>query len=99
VDVYDAMTSPRVYRGPMCPYDVIDIFLQEGLQKYESKYILTFLRRIAESYLNEMVRISDGREGRIIYINNFALSRPTILVGDEPVDLNKQKNLRIQEIL
>jgi putative nucleotidyltransferase with HDIG domain len=99
VDVYDAMTSPRVYRGPMCPFDVIDIFLQEGLQKYESEYILTFLRRIAESYLNEMVKLSDGREGRLVYINNFALSRPTILIDGEPVDLRKEKNLCIREIL
>jgi putative nucleotidyltransferase with HDIG domain len=99
VDVYDAMTSPRVYRGPMCPFDVIDVFLQEGLQKYESEYILTFLRRIAESYINEKVRISDGREGRIVYISNFALSRPTVLVDGEPIDLYKEKSLRIQEIL
>lgn len=99
VDVYDAMTSPRVYRGPMCPFDVIEIYVQEGLQKYESEYILTFLNRIAESYINEQVRLSDGREGRLIYIDGQALSRPTILAGSDVVDLRKEKSLHIEEIL
>lgn len=99
VDVYDAMTSPRVYRGPMCPFDVIEIFEQEGLQKYESEYILTFLRRIAESYLNENVKLSDGRVGRLVFINERALSRPTVLVDNEPVELGREKELRIMEIL
>ncbi len=99
VDVYDAMTSPRVYRGPMCPFDVIDIFVREGLQKYESEYILTFLKRIAETYMNETVRLSDGRKGRIIYISNHAPSRPTILVGEIAVDLRREKQLTIAEIL
>ena len=28
-DVYDAMTSARVYRGPLCPFDVVHIFESE----------------------------------------------------------------------
>lgn len=99
VDVYDAMTSPRVYRGPMCPFDVIDIFVKEGLQKYDSKFIMVFLKRIAESYINERVRLSDGREGKIIYIDGQALARPTIFVNEEVIDLRKEKSLYIEEIL
>lgn len=99
VDVYDAMTSPRVYRGPMCPFDVIDIFLEDGLQKYDSKSLLIFLQRIAESYLNEKVRLSDGQEGQLIYINPHALSRPTVLTLQKPVKLEEEKDLYIEEIL
>lgn len=99
VDVYDAMTSPRVYRGPMCPFDVIQLFEEEGFRKYDSAYILTFLKRIAESYLNEQVRLSDGRIGKLVFINVHALSRPVVMVGDQVVDLQKEKHLHIREIL
>lgn len=99
VDVYDAMTSPRVYRGPMCPFDVIDVFVKEGLQKYDSRYILVFLKRIAESYMGERVCLSDGRKGTIIYIDGQAMARPTIMVDGTPVDLRKEKSLMIHEIL
>ena len=34
-DVYDAMTSARIYRGPLCPFQVIGLFVSEGLQKYD----------------------------------------------------------------
>lgn len=99
VDVYDAMTSPRVYRGPMCPFDVIQLFEEEGFRKYDSAYILTFLKRIAESYLNEQVRLSDGRIGKLVFINVHALSRPVVMIGDQVVDLQKEKHLHIREIL
>ena len=99
VDVYDAMTSPRVYRGPTCPFDVIKLFEQEGFQKYDSRYIMIFLRRIAESYLNENVRLSDGRSGKLIYINNHALSRPVVMADGEAIDLRKERYLRIEEIM
>lgn len=99
IDVYDAMTSPRVYRGPTCPFDVIQIFEEEGFQKYDSRYILTFLRRIAESYLNERIKLSDGRIGKLIYINAHALSRPVVMVDGEAIDLRKEKDLKIIEIM
>ena len=99
IDVYDAMTSPRVYRGPTCPFDVIQIFEEEGFQKYDSRYILTFLRRIAESYLNERIKLSDGRTGKLIYINVHALSRPVVMVDGEAIDLRKEKDLKIMEIM
>lgn len=41
-DVYDAMTAARSYRAPLCPFQVIERFEQEGLQKYKPKFILTF---------------------------------------------------------
>lgn len=99
IDVYDAMTSPRVYRGPTCPFDVIQIFEEEGFQKYDSRYILTFLRRIAESYLNERIKLSDGRPGKLIYINVHALSRPVVMVDGKAIDLRKEKDLKIMEIM
>ncbi len=99
VDVYDAMTSPRVYRGPMCPFDVIDIFVQDGLQKYDSEFILVFLKRIADSYINERVRLSNGTEGTIIYVNRNSLASPVIMTDAGPLDLYKEKTIHIDEIL
>jgi putative nucleotidyltransferase with HDIG domain len=99
VDVYDAMTSPRVYRGPVCPFDVIEVFEREGLQKYDSECILIFLKKIAESYMNEEVRLSNGETGKIIFLDPMSLSRPTIMTEKGPVDLRQEPALHITEIL
>ena len=75
-DVYDAMTSARVYRGPLCPFQVISIFEQEGLQKYDPEYILIFLGYIVNTYMHNRVRLSNGMEGDIVLINKLDLSKP-----------------------
>ena len=42
-DVYDAMTAARCYRGPLCPFRVIEMFEVEGFQKYDVSILLPFL--------------------------------------------------------
>ncbi len=95
-DVYDAMTSARIYRGPLCPYKVISIFESEGLQKYEGKYILTFLQHIAETYMNNRVRLSNGLEGDVVFMNRNSLSKPLIQCGGEFVDLSRESGVYIE---
>lgn len=99
-DVYDAMTSARSYRAPKCAFQVIAAFEEEGLQKYNTKYILTFLARMANAYQNSTVILSDGRSGKIIYINKDRLSRPMVQIDeDNIVDLSREPSLTITSIV
>ncbi len=98
-DVYDAMTAARVYRGPLCPFKVIEIFEKEGFQKYETQYILTFLENVVLTYMNNRVRLNDGTIGEIIYINKSHLSRPMIKTSSSFIDLSKESSLYIDAIL
>lgn len=95
-DVYDAMTAARVYRGPLCPFKVISIFETEGLQKYDSHYILTFLEHIANTYMNNRVRLSNGKEGDVVFMNKNSLSKPMIRCGKEFIDLSKETDIYIE---
>ena len=98
-DIYDAMTSDRVYRSALSPFEVIQLFEDEGLYRYDARYIMTFLQRVADTYLNEWVRLNDGREGQIVYINRQQIARPTVQCGDKLVDLGKEKDLKIEQML
>lgn len=98
-DVYDAMTCARVYRGPLCPFEVINLFETEGYLKYDTKYILTFLEGIVQTYINNDVRLNNQMEGEIILINKFDLSRPVIMVEDQFIDLSKHRNLYIEALI
>lgn len=98
-DVYDAMTANRCYRAGLCPFEVIAQFEQEGLQKYKPKYILTFLSRIANTYVNNTVRLNDGTVGEIIFINNH-LTRPTIRTDSQAfINLEERPDLYVQAII
>lgn len=98
-DVYDAMTAARVYRGPLCPFTVIELFEREGLQQYEPRYIMTFLENVVNTYILNRCRLSNGQEGDIIYINRDNLSRPMVQCGREYVNLAEQTNLKIECLL
>lgn len=98
-DIYDAMTCARVYRSPLCPFDVISVFEQEGLHKFDPHYSLTFLESIVNTYVNCTVRLSDGRVGDIIMIDNKNLTRPVVKVGASFIDLAKNRDLSIVAII
>ena len=110
-DIFDAMTSERVYRAAMCPFSVIKYFEDDGIQKYEMKYILTFLENVSNSYLNHHVTLSNGMEGNVIFINPGNFSKPVIRTGtNEIIDLQENyyqsilklsniKNLSIESII
>ena len=98
-DVYDAMTADRSYRKGMCPFKVLDIMQEDGFVKYDPKILMIFMEKITQSYINAIVRLSDDRIGEIISINPNALTRPLVRVGDTFVDLSRDKNLTIKEVL
>lgn len=98
-DVYDAMTATRVYRGPMCPFRVIEIFESEGFQKYDVEFLLVILQNIVNTYIQNRCRLSDGREGDIIYINKDKLSRPVVQCGTQYVNLAEYPDLTVEALL
>ncbi|MCM1112160.1 MAG: HD-GYP domain-containing protein [Muribaculum sp.] len=98
-DVYDAMTAARVYRGPLCPFRVIEIFEQEGFQKYDTAYILNFLENVVNTYIRTRCRLSDGREAEIVFVNKEKFSRPVVRCKDAYLNLAEYPELTIEELL
>ena len=98
-DVYDAMTSARIYRGPLCPFKAIALFESEGLQKYDTRFILTFLENVVNSYLLNKVKLSNGVTGKIVYINKEHLASPTIQTDDGFIDLSVHTDIFIEDII
>lgn len=98
-DVYEAATAPRVYRKGLSPFEVFAMFESEGIQKYDTQMIMTFMKKVADNYRLNRVRLSNGKEGEIVFINKQALARPTVRCGEEFIDLTKEKEITITEII
>lgn len=98
-DIYDAMTSNRVYKKRQPPFDVIEMFESEYLTKCDAAIMLTFLKRISSYYIGCRVRLSDQSTGEIIYINANRISKPLVKVGGQILDLASNPNLKIIEML
>lgn len=91
-DTYDAMTSDRAYRAAICPFDVIEMFEREGIVKYDVEFVLPFLEKAVQAYMNTNVRLSTNQIGKVIMINKNEFSKPVVQVGDEFYDLSKETN-------
>jgi putative nucleotidyltransferase with HDIG domain len=98
-DIYEAMTAKRVYRDPLSPFTVIENFERDGLKKYNPKFLLTFLENVVNSYMNCRVRLSNGEQGDIVYINRVNLSKPLVKTKDNFIDLSKKSDINIESIL
>ncbi len=96
-DVYDAMTSNRVYRSAVCPFSVISVF-ENSIDLFDPKCLSVFLERIAHSYVNNEVVLNDELEGVVVMINKYALAKPGVLVGGAYIDLSRQDKLKITAI-
>ena len=52
------------------------------------------------TYMGNEVLLSDGRQGRVVFINKNALSKPMIECRDgQFIDLSKERELSIEMIL
>ncbi len=99
-DVYDATTAKRSYRSALCPFEVIDTFEKEGIARYNTQFLMTFLKNIAQTYQNNRVILSDGRTADIAILNQHRFSRPVVALQDGTfLDLAQYPDLTIQSVL
>lgn len=94
-DVYDAMTSKRTYRNAMSPIQAIEVLQDEGLQKYDVRFIMVFLENVMNTFIGNRVLLSSGEKGEIIFINKSNITRPTIKCQGHFVDLDQEKEIQI----
>ena len=99
VDIFDAMTSNRVYREKMNPFKVMDI-MKNGSQGSIDPYMgKVFLERLKTSYLGEKVLLSSGDVGVVHEIRTSTPDRPIIRIEDSLVDLDKELHIEIKSMI
>lgn len=98
-DIYDAMTANRVYRGAVCPFEVIHIMEKDAFSTLDPTFALPFLKNVVSSYIHTNVKLSNGQIGEVILINDRDLSRPIVKCANEFIDLSKTPGVTITAIM
>lgn len=94
-DVYDALSSPRVYRGAFQPYESYEYILAKSGMEFDPKIIENFSKNVAVYATGSGVRLSNKQRGTVIKQNpNFPM-RPWVRIFydhdqqlSQPMDLN-----------
>lgn len=98
-DVYDALTSNRVYKGKMTPFDTLREIIKIGYAYFDTKVMMTFLHNIVNYYIGSEVRLNTGEIGQVVYLSPYNTFRPIVKVGNGVIDLSRHDQYEILDII
>lgn len=100
-DVFDAMTSKRVYKEKISPFEVAEKIYNDSFGLFDPKIALVFLKKLSTFYIGSIVTLSNGIRGEVVYINNKGVMEVVIqeLTTGQTLDLSKHKELKIVDIV
>ena len=94
-DVFDAMVSDRCYHAKESPFYVLDYFGTQCLGHLDARFMDIFIKRMSIYFLGERVRLSDGSEAEVVFIDPQRLNKPIVRTADRLVDLAMDMGLAI----
>ncbi|MBP2643782.1 MAG: rpfG 14 [Firmicutes bacterium] len=99
-DMYDAMTSDRVYRQATNLFKAIEEVFSQMFGKLDPEVTTTFLYHLKDSLVGYIVRLSDGSEARVIHLDRDRALRPIVKLSDgRYIDLEARHDLVISEVI
>jgi len=99
-DIYDAMTTDRVYRKKLTAFCVAEILVEQMYNQLDPNLCLSFLNVIKDSVSNSIVSLSNGQRGEVVYLHTIPIIRPIIKLRDGTfLDLSKNRDIRILDVV
>jgi putative nucleotidyltransferase with HDIG domain len=98
-DVYDAMTSKRIYRDKVSPFLVAKQIINDRFGILDPRISQIFLDNICNLYVGARVELSSGLVGDVIFIDPNIIDRPIIACEHGIIDLKKITGIEIVDIV
>lgn len=99
-DIYSAMTSLRSYGKKRTAYDAAATLQSEMFGKLDSQICVQFLGRLRQFFQGNMIRLNDGRQAEVVFMNHANDARPIVRTTDGAViDLSQNRKLAIHRVL
>lgn len=89
-DIYDAMVAKRVYKEASTPFEVLDEFYRDKFSNLDIRLVDIFLNRMAGELSGREVILSDGRIGKIVYIEKTDFAHPVVQCQEEIINTNQE---------
>ncbi|EOD00571.1 HD-GYP domain-containing protein [Caldisalinibacter kiritimatiensis] len=98
-DIFDAMTSDRVYKEKESPFTVAELINNNSFGVLDPRISFLFLNNISKFYVGNIVKLSTYEIGEIVYVHRELPTRPVVKVDEKYVDLLKEKNIHIIDVI
>lgn len=77
-DVYDALTSDRVYRKRLMPHEAIEYLMGNAGTHFSTNLVSTFVSSVAPYPPGTYLRLSTGEVGVVMHVDMKLASRPMV---------------------
>ncbi|WP_036717434.1 HD-GYP domain-containing protein [Paenibacillus sp. JCM 10914] len=98
-DVYSAMTTNRVYQSKQQLLTVLRELYGLSFGKLNGKPTHAFIQQMLPNFIGKKVELTNGESGIIVMNHPSDYFRPLVQVGPRFVDLSKEVDVAIAEIL
>lgn len=98
-DSYVTLITEERNHPALTPFEALKALQETDYKKYDSKFLLTFIDRVSQNYIQHEVLLSNGQIGTIIMLNKLDLTKPLVQIGTAFVDLALQQDVSIEKIL
>ncbi len=99
-DVYDALTSDRVYKAANSPGFALEYIMANAGTQFDHEIAKMFFKRIIPYPVGSYVLLSNGEVAIVEELNRFLALRPVVkcLRTEEVIDLEKINNVVIERL-
>lgn len=99
-DIFDAMTSERVYKKRVSPFKVLEMFQNQNFGKLDMNITMLFVKKFSEYYLGSEVMLSNGETAKIVSLNYYEINKPLLKLNcGSFLDISKNRNVEILDFI
>jgi len=85
-DMFDAMTSDRIYQKRTPVYKTLDIMMAEAVHRIDTNILKVFIDNVAIYKPGETVLLEDGRKGIVVDVRKGYATRPIVRIIEDQLN-------------
>ncbi|MFZ5966440.1 MAG: HD-GYP domain-containing protein [Bacillota bacterium] len=108
-DVYDALTSERIYKKKIRPFEAVEYLVSIGKTQFDEKMVKLFTEFVPVFPMGSVVKTNLGEKGVVLSVDSSFPTKPTIrillnkdgsrCVPYQDIDLKKHHGVKIVDII
>lgn len=98
-DVFDALITDRPYKKAISPLLAADYISWSSGKLFDSEVCYVLIKRLSDFFVGKSVILSNGQEGKIIYVDANYPTRPIVQVGEKFIDLTKDRSINVDVLM
>ncbi len=99
-DVFDAITSVRVYKDKKTPFDAFKELEAIGYDAMDPQVLMVLFKNLPSYYVGSKVKMNSGELGEVVFVPSQCIYAPVVRLEDEQfLDISKNRDKSIKEFL